>query len=184
MRVAEHTPRTQSHNRVRVYRAHLSEDSASGVVENVESGETRPFQNLNERLTILVKSPGREAPEQPVLTPPDTESVGSVPGATIALGESPSPKTERTGAWFQPRSEFRRLCRRPDHGRSAGDLSQRVSPLHGQSRGRKLPRRPFAAGLAGSRIVCGEHCRRPGAPPPSVPHQEAEDCASRNSQRA
>jgi hypothetical protein len=56
---------------LRVYRARPNEVSVSGMIEDIESGQKKHFNSLNDLLTILAKSLGKGQLELPELTIPD-----------------------------------------------------------------------------------------------------------------
>jgi hypothetical protein len=56
---------------LRVYRARPNDVSVSGMIEDIESGQKKHFNSLNDLLTILAKSLGKGQLELPELTVPD-----------------------------------------------------------------------------------------------------------------
>jgi hypothetical protein len=56
---------------LRVYRARPNDVSVSGMIEDIESGQKKHFNSLNDLLTILAKSLGKGQLELPELTIPD-----------------------------------------------------------------------------------------------------------------
>ena len=44
---------------LRVYRAHPADVSVSGMLEDVESGQKKHFNNLNDLITVLAKTLGK-----------------------------------------------------------------------------------------------------------------------------
>jgi hypothetical protein len=55
---------------LRVYRARPNDVSVSGMIEDIESGQKKHFNSLNDLLTILAKSLGKGQLELPELTVP------------------------------------------------------------------------------------------------------------------
>jgi len=60
---------------LRVYRAHPGDVSVSGMFEDVESGQKKYFNNLNDLITVLAKSLGKGQLELAELTPLESPSV-------------------------------------------------------------------------------------------------------------
>jgi hypothetical protein len=60
---------------LRVYRAHPSDVSVSGMLEDVESGQKKYFNSVNDLITVLAKTLGKGQLELADLTEPKSTPV-------------------------------------------------------------------------------------------------------------